>query len=199
MLRVLCQQVCIALRLPDGFLPKDASFDPLYVTNWFQNLVRLFESLNQTLVIFVDDLHLMDAAAAALDFDATVAALSWMPLSLPDNVHLICTTAVGPERLRLTLVQRERLRRADSYVELPPGPYLKQHVCERLDELEAEFGRPAVARLGALLSAAQYGLTETEYLELLMPTSSSTAVIRLEDGNFNFSSLCSVRRRMGTY
>lgn len=120
LLRIICQQICIALRLPEGFLPKDASFDPLYVNNWFQNLIRLFESLNQTLVIFIDDLHLINP----LDSDV-VAALNWIPLSLPDNVYLICTTGINPEQLRLTLVQRERLRNPDSYVELPPGPYLK--------------------------------------------------------------------------
>lgn len=120
LLRIICQQICIALRLPEGFLPKDASFDPLYVNNWFTNLIRLFESLNQTLVIFIDDLHLINP----LDSDV-VAALNWIPLSLPDNVYLICTTGINPDQLRLTPVQRERLRNPDSYFELPPAPCLK--------------------------------------------------------------------------
>lgn len=115
LLRVICQQICIALRLPEGFLPKDASFDPLYINNWFQNLLRLFENLNQVLVIIIDDLHLLNP----LDSDI-VAALSWLPISLPDNVYLICTTGLGPDQLRLSPVQRERLRNPESYIELPP-------------------------------------------------------------------------------
>lgn len=48
-----------------------------------------------------------------------------------------------------------------------------------------------------MLSCAEYGLTETEYLELLMPTSNIEGFISLEDANFNFSTFCSVRRKMG--
>lgn len=114
LLRVICQQICIALRLPEGFLPKDASFDPLYVNNWFQNLLRLFEKLNQILVIIIDDLHLLNP----LDSDI-VATLSWLPISLPDNVYIICTTSLSVDQLRLSPVQRERLRNPDCYIELP--------------------------------------------------------------------------------
>lgn len=120
LLRIICQQICIALRLPDGFLPKDASFDPLYVNNWFQNLIRMFDNLNQILVILIDDLHLINP----LDSDV-VAALNWIPLSLPDNVYLICTTGINPDQLRLTPVQREKLRNPDCYMELPACKCLK--------------------------------------------------------------------------
>lgn len=120
LLRVICQQICIALRLPEGFLPKDASFDPLYINNWFQNLLRLFENLNQVLVIIIDDLHLLNP----LDSDI-VAALSWLPISLPDNVYIICTTGLTADQLRLSPVQRERLRNPDCYIELPPAQCVK--------------------------------------------------------------------------
>lgn len=115
LLRVICQQICIALKLPEGFLPKDASFDPLYINNWFQSLLRNFEDLNQVLVIFIDDLHALNP----LDSDM-VSILSWLPISLPKNVHMICTTALDIDTLRLTSVQKEKLKNPESYFELPP-------------------------------------------------------------------------------
>lgn len=114
LLRIICQQICIALKLPEGFLPKDASFDPLYINNWFQSLLRNFEDLNQVLVIFIDDLHLLNP----LDSDL-ISALSWLPITLPKKVHIICTTGVELEAMRLTPVQKERLRNSDNYIELP--------------------------------------------------------------------------------
>jgi hypothetical protein len=65
-----------------------------------------------------------------------------------------------------------------------------------LDELENLYGRQAVARLASFLTCSEFGLSETELLELLMPTSSSTATLTLANGNYNFSTLCAVRRRM---
>lgn len=114
LLRVICQQICIALKLPEGFLPKDASFDPLYVNNWFQTLLRNFEEINQVLVIFIDDLHLLNP----LDADA-LSALSWIPITLPKKVHIICTTSVELDNLRLTPVQKERFKAPESYLEIP--------------------------------------------------------------------------------
>lgn len=58
------------------------------------------------------------------------------------------------------------------------------------------FSKVAVTRLASLISCSEYGLTETELLEILMPTSNSEAVISDKSGNFNFSSLCSIRRKM---
>lgn len=115
LLRIICQQICIALKLPEGFLPKDASFDPLYINNWFQNLLKTFEELNQVLVIFIDDLHLLNP----LDSDLA-SALSWLPVALPKKVHIICTTAIELDAMRLTPVQKERFRNSESYIELPP-------------------------------------------------------------------------------
>jgi len=119
LLRIICQQLCLLLHLSDGFLPKDASFDPLYVNNWFQTLIRRFEetATNELLVILIDDLHRLNP----LDSDI-VAALSWLPISLPRNVHIVGTTALPPELLKLTPVQRERFRTPDCYIELLADP-----------------------------------------------------------------------------
>jgi hypothetical protein len=65
-----------------------------------------------------------------------------------------------------------------------------------LDNLERLYGRVAVARLGSFLTCSEFGLSETELLELLMPTSNSAATLKLSSGNYNFSTLCAVRRRM---
>lgn len=115
LLRVICQQICIALKLPEGFLPKDASFDPLYINNWFQTLLRNFEDMNQILVIFIDDLHLLNP------LDDTTTSLSWFPISLPKNVFLICTTAIDLDSMRFTPVQKERLKNQEFYLELTPA------------------------------------------------------------------------------
>lgn len=98
-------------------MPKDASFDPLYINNWFQSLLRNFEDMNQILVIFIDDLHALNP----LDSDI-VSALSWLPIALPKRVHIICTTGVELENMRLTPVQKERLRKSEFYIELPTAP-----------------------------------------------------------------------------
>lgn len=66
-----------------------------------------------------------------------------------------------------------------------------------LDQLEKTFCKEAIARLATLITCSEYGLTETEILEILMPISESEAVISIEDANFNFSSLCSVKRKLG--
>lgn len=190
--RIICQQICIALKLPEGFLPKDASFDPLYVNNWFQSLMRLFEELNQTLVIFIDDIHLLNP----LDSDVT-SVLSWLPLNLPNNVHLICTTGVQIDRLRLTSVQKDRLKVPEYYFNLPLVEPSVSKIEEIFMNLEETFGDFAISRLCSLLSCTEFGLTETEMLELLMPTNNNEPIIRLEEANFNFSSFCAVRRKLG--
>lgn len=133
LLRIICQQICIALKLPEGFLPKDASFDPLYVNNWFQSLLRSFEDLNLILVIFIDDLHLLNP----LDSDV-MSTLNWLPMVVSKQVinktnlntkqlfalsifqvHIICTTGAEIDTMRLTPVQKEKLKNSDYYIELP--------------------------------------------------------------------------------
>lgn len=75
--------------------------------------------------------------------------------------------------------------------------YISEKVTKQLEDLENTFGHSAISKLGTLISCTEYGLTETEYLELLMPTSNIEGFISLDEANFNFSSLCSVRIEMG--
>lgn len=85
LLRVLCQHVGFLFGLLDGNLPKDASFDPLYLNNWLGQILRRIEEqpMIEQLVILLDDLHRLHP----LDCDI-VAALSWLPLNLPPgNCH----------------------------------------------------------------------------------------------------------------
>lgn len=63
--------------------------------------------------------------------------------------------------------------------------------------METFLGKAAMARLGCMLTATEYGLCETEILELLMPTTEGTScVLNLSDGYFNFSTFCNTRRKM---
>lgn len=86
LLRVLCQHIGFLSGLLDGNLPKDASFDPLYLNNWFGQIMRRIEEepLKEQLVILVDDLHRLHP----LECDI-IAALSWLPLSLPPGMQKI--------------------------------------------------------------------------------------------------------------
>lgn len=121
LLRIICEQLCLLLQPSAHCIPPDASFDPLYVNNWFQTLIRRFDedsldnSHNHFLVILIDDIHRLNP----LDSDI-VAALSWLPINLPHNVHIIGTTNTPPDVLKLTPVQRERFKSPECYVELPP-------------------------------------------------------------------------------
>lgn len=64
--------------------------------------------------------------------------------------------------------------------------------------MEGAWGRVAMGRLAGYLACTEYGLSETELLELLMPTAqSSPAPLLLEHGHFNFSTFCRVRRSLG--
>lgn len=154
LLRIICEQLNLLLQ-PDGLcVPRDASFDPLYVYNWFQTLLKRFDCEGSTaatpspplppfagptsvsptedgapqqqqawraavagdslLLILIDDLHQLNP----LDSDI-VAALSWLPTTLPPNIHIICTTLYSPEVLKMTPLQRDRFKNSDLYVELP--------------------------------------------------------------------------------
>ncbi|XP_071455447.1 protein qui-1 isoform X1 [Hetaerina americana] len=228
-LRLLCQHLAILLHTE--FLPKDASFDPLYLNTWFQSLVRRAETAAQTqpqwppplLLILLDDLHGLQPTESDI-----VAALSWLPVSLPPNVLLVATSALHPDALKLTPLQKERLGAPESLFQLTGCAPLRTRLLsflslikiKKLGDLEeneeVEEGasleklslaclhameqlvcRPAIARLASLLSATQFGLTETEILELTMPTNrGEDDPLRLANANFTFSSLCSVRRTM---
>lgn len=64
-----------------------------------------------------------------------------------------------------------------------------------LDDYEHLYGLKAVTRLASYISVSEFGLTETELLELLMPTTGDFgAPLNLEDGNFNFSTFCTAKK-----
>lgn len=127
LLRIICEQLTCVLQ-PNGLcVPLDASFDPLYVSDWFQTLLKRFEDecRASTLVLFVDDLHRLNP----LDSDI-VAGLSWLPVALPANVHVLCTTLYTPDELKMTPLQKDRFRGPESYVQLPDadiGRYQSSH------------------------------------------------------------------------
>jgi len=116
LLRIICEQLTCILQPTGLCVPLDASFDPLYISDWFQTLLKRFEDecRSSTLVLFIDDLHRLNP----LDSDV-VAGLSWLPTVLPFNVHIICTTLNIPDELKMTPMQKERFRNSEFYVELP--------------------------------------------------------------------------------
>ncbi|XP_050542429.1 protein qui-1 isoform X2 [Daktulosphaira vitifoliae] len=194
LLRIICQQLTYLLQ-PNGIcVPLDASFDPLYVSDWFQTLLRRFEEecRTQTLVLFIDDLHRLNP----LDSDI-VAGLSWLPTMLPFNVHIICTTLHTPDDLKMTPLQKERFKNSDFYFVLPDSNIetIKININNMLDNYEKSFGVNAITRLASYISVSEFGLTETELLELLMPTTGDFgSSLKLEDGNFNFSTFCTAKK-----
>lgn len=116
LLRIICEQLTCILQ-PSGLcVPLDASFDPLYVSDWFQTLLKRFEDecRTSTLVLFIDDLHRLNP----LDSDI-VAGLSWLPTVLPSNVHIVCTTLYVPNELKMTPLQKDRFRNSEFYVQQP--------------------------------------------------------------------------------
>ncbi|EDS35482.1 conserved hypothetical protein [Culex quinquefasciatus] len=204
LLRVICQQLAIILNIPEGYLPKDASFDPLYINNWFQNLLKHCEDLhNEILFLFIDDLHKLNP----LDCDI-VAALSWLPISLPWNVFLVVSTTVPIESLKLTPIQKERFKYSDYFYDLSleqnetlvrkvnESESFEEYVNGIFDVMEHRFGVKGFSRLAIYITCSEYGLTETEFLELLMPTQDSEAFIDSRNGGFNFSTFLTARNVM---
>ncbi|KAH8371371.1 hypothetical protein KR093_007089 [Drosophila rubida] len=208
LLRVICQQISIIFNIPEGYLPKDASFDPLYISNWFQNLLRRIEDMNNdVLFLFIDDLHLLNP----LDCDI-VAALSWLPTSLPWNVQIICSSTTPLEQLKFTPMQRDRFKSAEYQFVLHADTNLTQlqrpaqcaddvnfvdYMEQQFNELELHYGRQAVASLAAYITCSEYGLTETELLELLMPTDDPESLIDTHGGHFSFASFKKIHSQMG--
>lgn len=192
LLRVLCEHIGFLSGNNDGNLPRDASFDPLYLNNWFSQIMRGIEEnpMPEQLVILVDDLHRLHP----LECDI-VAALSWLPLNLPKGVHFIATTAVPPEALRLTPLQKERLRSSEILIELPETRSNVPDVDAAFESLERLLGYKATNRIASLLASTEYGLSETEILELIMPTGGD-GPLALHNGQFNFATWCLVRRTM---
>ncbi|EFN73134.1 Uncharacterized WD repeat-containing protein alr3466 [Camponotus floridanus] len=193
LLRILCQHVGFLSGDNDGNLPRDASFDPLYLNNWFNLIMRRIEEhpLPDQLIILLDDLHRFHP----LECDI-VAALSWLPLALPAGVHFVATSALPPEGMRLTPLQKDRLRSADILVDLSGCISAIPRVDVALEHLEELVGLDAANRIASILACTEYGLSETEILELIMPTGGEGPLL-LEESQFNFATWCLVRVMSG--
>lgn len=218
LLRVICQQISIIYDIPEGYLPKDASFDPNYIYNWFQNLLKRIEDFNnEYLILFIDDLHKLNP----LDCDV-VASLSWLPISLPWNVHIVSTTGITIEQIKFTQMQKDRFKSKEYYYDMTleeNRTILKQFevddgkmtvastattpfenvIIEKFNRMEMTYGKICFGRLASLITCSEYGLSETELLELLMPTDDPDKLIESANGNFNFSSFAQVRNEMGKF
>ncbi|XP_016958398.1 protein qui-1 isoform X2 [Drosophila biarmipes] len=208
LLRVICQQISIIFNIPEGYLPKDASFDPLYINTWFQNLLRKVEDMaNDVLFLFIDDLHLLNP----LDCDI-VTALSWLPTSLPWNVQIICSSTTPVEQLKFTPMQRDRFKSGEYQFDLNLGDHATRlkippqcipgdvsfslYVEQQFDRLERHYGRQAVGDLASYVTCSEYGLSETELLELLMPTDDPESLIETKSGHFSFATFKKIHREM---
>lgn len=109
------------------------------------------------------------------------------------GVHLVVTTALPPEMLRLTPVQKEILRSSDILIELQDSSSSLHETENVFDILENLIGECAANRIGPILASTEYGLSETEVLEVIMPTGGDGPLF-IEEGLFNFSTWCLVKR-----
>lgn len=72
---------------------------------------------------------------------------------------------------------------------------MEKTVNNELQRLEDEFGVEAISRFASFVTISEFGLSETEMLELLMPTTGGIdCVLRLEYGFFNFATYSVVKR-----
>jgi len=77
---------------------------------------------------------------------------------------------------------------------------LELMVANELDRLQEQFGEEAIMRFASFVTISEFGLSETEMLELLMPTTGGIdCVLRLEDGLFNFATYAVVKRAFCEY
>lgn len=111
---------------------------------------------------------------------------------------MIVTTAVPPEMLRFTPVQKERFRSNEILIELQDSTLDSQETENVFDTLERLVGECAANRIGAILACTEYGLSETEVLEMIMPTGDDGPLF-LQEGMFNFSTWYLVRRTFNEY
>lgn len=113
-------------------------------------------------------------------------------------MHLVVTTALSPEVLRLTPVQKERLRSNEILIEIQDPSSDSQETENVFDRLEELVGECAADRIGSILASTEYGLSETEILEVIMPTKGDEPLF-LDDGLFNFATWCLVRRTFNEF
>lgn len=195
LLRVLCQHISFITNQNDGTLPRDASFHPLYLNNWLSQIFRKIEEnpIEEQLIILIDDLHRLHPLESDI-----VAPLAWLPLLLPPGIHFVVTTNGSIDNLKLTPLQKERFKNTDILVELAEAPQNIPDVDGALDKLEKLVGSKAAQRIGSVLACTEYGLSETEILELVMPTGDDSP-LHLTDGQFNFATWCLVKRTLIYY
>ncbi|XP_011298627.1 NACHT and WD repeat domain-containing protein 1 [Fopius arisanus] len=201
LLRVICQQIGFLTGNNDGNLPREASFNPLYLNNWLTQILRQIEqgihdNNGEQLIILIDDIHRLHPLEGDI-----VAALSWLPLQLPPGIHFIVTTSASPEFLKLTPLQKERFKSPEILVDVADAtsdiiaPRIDSDIQKSFDCLDKLIGKKAASRIGALLACTEYGLSETEILEFIMPTGGDGPLM-LSSGQFNFSTWCLVRRNL---
>ena len=70
---------------------------------------------------------------------------------------------------------------------------------EKFSTFENEFGKHVTGKLFNLISCTEFGLTETEILEILMPTNDITDFVKLENGHLNFSTLAAAKCVLGKF
>ena len=70
------------------------------------------------------------------------------------------------------------------------------YITKQFDHLENRYGKKGFSRLATYITCSEYGLTETEHLELLMPIHNSDAWLDTNNGEFNFSTFKSIRNEM---
>lgn len=105
-------------------------------------------------------------------------------------------------------MQRERFKNSEFLYDLSSTQYqtsivkeiesetFNEYVNRYFDGLEERYGTKGIAKFSTYLNCTEYGLTETEYLELLMPIQDSDGTLETHCGEFNFSSFCTIRNDM---
>jgi hypothetical protein len=71
-------------------------------------------------------------------------------------------------------------------------------MCQVFEDAENVLGRAIIERFSSLLACSEFGLTEMELLELMLPASHATGTPALpEEGHCNFATLCALRSTLG--
>ena len=103
---------------------------------------------NEILLIFIDNVHRVNP----LECDI-VTGLSWLPMSLPRNVFLVCTSSVSLEQLQLTPAQKEKFKVQNCYYlldaieETSDNNSSGDFIDGAFDHLEVVFGSKAFSKL----------------------------------------------------
>jgi hypothetical protein len=75
---------------------------------------------------------------------------------------------------------------------------IEKAVCQVFDDAENVLGRAIIERFSSLLACSEFGLTEMELLELMLPASHANGTPALmQEGQCNFSGLCALRSTLG--